>query len=455
MVPLTNKIKFAVLGALFVTCFGRVALHGTGGEYDICRYLVPFFVGGTAGFLVGRMKDKWIQLKENLESIVKDRTIELIDENNKRKQSEQALRKSEEKFRYIIEGIGEIGEGLLIISRDRHVQYMNEVMIEWFGNQHGKICYESIANLDSPCPYCKIEEVIDDKKTIVYQPTIPDGRIFDIAATPFINSDGSISKMEVIRDITGIKKLQDQFIRSERLAATGQLSVSIAHEINSPLQAITFLLNALTKSCDKDKELADIIYTLKGAFRSIRNTVRNLLDLNRPGQNNKQQIKINNVIEKTVALIQSQLKKNKVKINLDLSSEVPDISASPQQLSHLFLNLFNNALEAMTGISKSKKGGMSLKTWREINVKSDLNKGNIVIKVADNGPGISEEDLEYMFDPFYTRKKQMGLGVGLSICNDIIENHGGTIVAENAPYGGAVFTIKLPCLTQSREGARE
>ena len=69
MVPLTNKIKFAVLGAMLVPLFGLVALHGTEGENDIYRYLVPFFVGGTAGFLLGRMKDKWIQLKENLEAI--------------------------------------------------------------------------------------------------------------------------------------------------------------------------------------------------------------------------------------------------------------------------------------------------------------------------------------------------------------------------------------------------
>ena len=253
------------------------------------------------------------------------------------------------------------------------------------------------------------------------------------------------------RDVTEFIELRSKLIRSERLAATGQLGVSIAHEINSPLQAITFILNSLRKNYVQDKELTENISLLKEAFGGIRNTVRNLLDLNRPGQDKKQEIKINNVIEKTVALIQTQLKKNKVKINLDLSSKIPDINASPQQLSHVFLNLFNNAIEAMTGISKSKSVGMSHKTGRKINVKTYLNKRSIVIKVADNGPGISEDDLEHIFDPFYTRKKKMGLGVGLSVCNDMIEDHGGTIMAENAPDGSAVFTIKLPCLTQSRK----
>ena len=81
---------------------------------------------------------------------------------------------------------------------------------------------------------------------------------------------------------------------------------------------------------------------------------------------------------------------------------------------------------------------------REINVKTNLGKGRVVIKVADSGPGIPKEDLEHIFDPFYTRKKKMGLGVGLSVCHDIVEGHGGKITAGNAPEGGAVFTIKLP-----------
>lgn len=257
------------------------------------------------------------------------------------------------------------------------------------------------------------------------------------------------------RDVTEFIELRSKLIRSERLAATGQLGVSIAHEINSPLQAITFILDSLRKNYVQDKELTENISLLKEAFGGIRNTVRNLLDLNRPGQDKKQKIKINNVIEKTVALIQTQLKKNKIQINLDLSSKIPDFNASPQQLSHVFLNLFNNAIEAMAGISKPKNGGMSHKTGREINVKTYLNKESIVIKFADNGPGISKDDLEHIFDPFYTRKKQMGLGVGLSVCNEMIEGHSGTIVAENAPDRGAVFTIELPCLTQSREDAKE
>jgi len=138
----------------------------------------------------------------------------------------------------------------------------------------------------------------------------------------------------------------------------------------------------------------------------------------------------------------SYLKKNKVMVNLDLSSKVQENLASPQQLNHVFLNLISNAIEAMTGTT----GAKCETTVRKINIKTNLKIGNIIIKVADTGPGISDKDFDHIFDPFYTRKKQMGMGVGLSVCHGIIEDHNGTITARNLPDGGAVFTITLPVL---------
>ncbi len=149
--------------------------------------------------------------------------------------------------------------------------------------------------------------------------------------------------------------------------------------------------------------------------------------------------------ESTVALMKSHLKKNKVKIDLDLSSTIPDMIASPQQLGHIFLNLINNAVEAMTGVSKSEgKWKEPAKIGGDISIKTMLENDKIVIQVSDTGPGIAEEELEHIFDPSYTRKKTMGMGIGLSICNGIIEDHNGIIEARNAKEGGAVFTITLP-----------
>lgn len=132
------------------------------------------------------------------------------------------------------------------------------------------------------------------------------------------------------------------------------------------------------------------------------------------------------------------LKKNNIEVNLDLSKKISHIKASPQQLGQVFLNLFTNAVEAMSAYPKTKKRS------KRIVIASRVTKNTLVIKVSDTGPGISEDDMQYIFDPFYTRKKKMGMGIGLSICHGIIEEHNGTVEAHNLPKGGAVFTVTLP-----------
>jgi PAS domain S-box-containing protein len=158
----------------------------------------------------------------------------------------------------------------------------------------------------------------------------------------------------VARDITQTKLLQNQLIRSERLAATGQLAASIAHEINSPLQGITALLNVIRNSYADEPELLKKLDLIKSAFSSIRDTVRNLIDLNRPGKEKKQPIDLHPVIENTAALIRSYLKKNRITINLDLTAEGQKIDGSPQQLGQVFMNLINNAVESITHDPASK-----------------------------------------------------------------------------------------------------
>ncbi len=256
---------------------------------------------------------------------------------------------------------------------------------------------------------------------------------------------GELSILGVAKDLTRAKLLQDQLIRSERLAATGQLAASIAHEINSPLQGVTALLNVMRKRYGKDEYLSKDIDLVKGAFESIRNTVRKLLDLNRPGKERKQPVNVNEIIENTVSLAQGHLKNSKVKVQLNLSSRVPEITASPQQLGQVFMNLINNALEAIEGPAHTENGEKKHKAvGGEIDIRTNLRKGHVVISVTDTGPGISDGDLKHLFDPFYTKKKSMGMGIGLSICNGIIEEHNGSIWARNAPDGGAVFKITLP-----------
>jgi PAS domain S-box-containing protein len=249
------------------------------------------------------------------------------------------------------------------------------------------------------------------------------------------------------RDITERKTFQDKLIRSERLAATGQLAASIAHEINSPLQGVAALLSVIKARRPDDDEMHQNIDLIKGAFDSIRDTVRKLLDLNRPGREVKQPMDLNRIVADTLDLVRGHLRRYKVKVELDLADKLPFIIASSQQIGQVVLNLVNNAVEAMTGISTHDTamkqqtifgGEIQVRTW------AAAPDDTVCLQIADNGPGVSSEDLKRIFDPFYTRKKTMGMGVGLSICHGIIEEHHGSINVTNGPDGGAIFTVTLP-----------
>lgn len=257
----------------------------------------------------------------------------------------------------------------------------------------------------------------------------------------------------VARDVTQTKLLHNQLIRSERLAATGQLAASIAHEINSPLQGITALLNVLRSTYTDDDYLQRKLDLVKSAFNSIRDTVKNLIDLNRPGKEKKQATDANQVINNTVALVKSLLKKNMITIRLDLAATSTTLFASPQQIGQVLMNLINNAVESITGApGYFESAHLTPGGGGSILVKTYNRDAELVLEFRDSGPGIPQDDLNRIFDPFFTKKKPLGMGVGLTICHGIVEDHQGKITASNSPEGGAVFTITLPLRSDGRSG---
>ena len=273
-----------------------------------------------------------------------------------------------------------------------------------------------------------------------------DGRAvpFEISCRPVVYL-GEPCFLCVARDVTQTKQMQNQLVRSERLAATGQLAASIAHEINSTLHSITALLNVLRSTYSSDEYLQRKLELIKSAFNSIRDTVRNLIDLNRPGKEKKQPTDVNQVIDNTVALVKSLLKKNMIAVDLDLAAQPSMLFASPQQIGQVLMNLINNAVESITGVpGYFENAHLTPGGGGRISIQTYSRGEEFVLELKDSGPGIPEDDLNRIFDPFFTKKKPLGMGVGLTICHGIIEDHQGKITASNAPGSGAVFTITLP-----------
>jgi len=136
---------------------------------------------------------------------------------NKRKTAEEKLEETNYNLSQYLDVIDKIDIGLFVVDEDFRIRYMNNTMIKWFGDQRGKICYSSVANLDEPCPYCKLKEVIVENKKVVYEPTTPSGQSFDIVATSIKNADGTFSKMEVIRNVTQQKKAQEKLLEQQEM----------------------------------------------------------------------------------------------------------------------------------------------------------------------------------------------------------------------------------------------
>jgi two-component system NtrC family sensor kinase len=236
-----------------------------------------------------------------------------------------------------------------------------------------------------------------------------------------------------------LRRTQEQLLHSEKLAAVGQLISGVAHELNNPLTAILGYSQLLTSS-GQVGPLA-IGYTEK-IYKQAQRThriVQNLLSFARQHKPERMPVRVNTILEDTLALRDYDLRMGKIRVHLDLLQDLPEISADAHQLQQVFLNLINNALDAI--LEHGEDGDL----W----VRTDSEEHVVFIEFTDSGPGV--KDASRVFDPFYTTKPVgKGTGLGLSICYGIITEHGGTIQVKNQPTGGATFRVELP----SRKGSR-
>jgi two-component system NtrC family sensor kinase len=230
-----------------------------------------------------------------------------------------------------------------------------------------------------------------------------------------------------------LRRAQEQLLHSEKMAAVGQLISGVAHELNNPLTAILGYSQLLTSSGQMGPqgiEYSDKLY--KQAQRTHR-IVQNLLSFARQHKPERVPVQLNLILEETLALRDYDLRMNHIRVHLELAPDLPLTSADPHQLQQVFLNMVNNAVDAM--LEHSNEGDL----WVRTGAKED----RLFIEFTDSGPGV--KDASRVFDPFYTTKPVgKGTGLGLSICYGIITEHGGSIRVRNVPPRGASFTIEVP-----------
>jgi len=230
-----------------------------------------------------------------------------------------------------------------------------------------------------------------------------------------------------------LRRTQEQLLHSEKLAAVGQLISGVAHELNNPLTAILGYSQLLTASGQVGPQALGYTEKLYKQAQRTHRIVQNLLSFARQHKPERIPVQLNAAIEDTLALRDYDLRMSKIRLHLDLSPDLPEAPADPHQFQQVFLNLINNAVDAI--LEKSEEGDL----W----VRTGVDRDTLFVEFTDSGSGV--KDPSRVFDPFYTTKPVgKGTGLGLSICYGIVTEHGGTIRVRNAPPRGATFRIELP-----------
>ena len=266
--------------------------------------------------------------------------------------------------------------------------------------------------------------------------TLTDLALLEALAVPAATAIENARLYEAaLRHAEEIQRSQAQLIRSEKLAATGRLSVSLAHEINNPLQAIQNLLYIMLDYQVSDAKQREFLEMAREETSRLIALVQQTLEFYRPAQAQAGPMDLNATVERVLALARKKLAHSDVEVDLQLAPDLPPVNGMPDQIAQVFLNLIVNAAEAMSD------GG-------RLCIESRASNGHVEMVFADTGPGIAPEDLTHIFEPFYTTKDS-GTGLGLAVSYSIVESHQGTLSVDSVPGHGATFTVRLPAVPKN------
>jgi two-component system, NtrC family, sensor kinase len=265
---------------------------------------------------------------------------------------------------------------------------------------------------------------------------------FSISLSPMRDEQGEINSVVVVMtDITDAASLQAKLMHTEKMAALGQLVSGVAHEVNNPLAAIVGFTDLLLENPAVPDDAKEELQVILQEAQRTRVIVQNLLSFARQMPPQREPAQINSILRQTMKLRAYDLENHGVELTEKYAVELPMVIGDPHQLQQVFLNILNNAYDAVQEIRRTGR----------IEVQTLYRGDKIEIMFRDNGPGISQ--IDRIFDPFFTTKEVgKGTGLGLSICYGIIQAHRGEIIAKNNPDGdGSTFIVRLPVAEKAAE----
>jgi len=362
----------------------------------------------------------------------------LVDITEKRKMERQLAQQEEFRGR-LLESFPDL---ILVVDLEERYTFVSSRARDLLGYEPQDMLGKKISELEDHSPELAslYHEVVSGKEIFAsaeYGSRHRDGnwRTMRAAGSQLVDAEAKISGVIIsVRDITVERKLEQQVVQSERLAAMGAMIGGVAHELNNPLTAIMGV-SELLQDTETNESSRKQLAMLQQQARRAAEIVQNLTYFSRPPAPGKSRINLVEVVERTLNLHAYSLRKNNITVDFLKEAGVPYALGDPHQLMQVFLNLIVNAEQAIR--EARDKGTLRIR----------LGKGDNSVWVSfhDDGPGIPKETLASIFDPFYTTKRPgRGTGLGLSICKSVMKEHSGSVEAANSPDGGAVFTVTLP-----------
>ena len=381
------------------------------------------------------------------------RIVGSLGDITEKKQSEVALRASETRFR----GIAEAHPVPVVIIRmaDSILLYASPGAESVFGAPLPALIGRSIDRFFSSVAERKslLDELLMHRQVDLWEMTLrkADGSPLPVALSArLIDYQGRPAAVLGIYDLTErkraeeqIAKQQQQLVQSEKMAALGGLLAGVAHELNNPL-SVVMGQSVLLQETSQDPKIIQRAQKIHVAAERCARIVKSFLALARKKPAERAEVSINEVVQGAVDLLAYQLKTDTILLTLDLDEHLPSVFADADQLNQVVTNLIINARQALQNQPPPRKITVMTRENKETRM--------VMIRVADNGPGVPREIKSRIFEPFFTTKPAgSGTGVGLSLCHNIIETHGGRISIHDTDGGGATFVVRLPVSQNSAQ----
>ncbi len=367
----------------------------------------------------------------------------LVDVTERRKLERQLLQQEEFRQR-LLESFPDL---ILVVDLQERYSFVSTRVRDLLGYQPEDLAGKKISETEDHSPELAAlyQDVASGTRVFgsaEYSARHRDGnwRTMRASASQFFDADSKLGGVIIsVRDITTERKLEQQIVQSERLAAMGAMIGGVAHELNNPLTSILGVSELLQDSQTTDAARKQIGILQQQARRAAE-IVHNLTYFSTPPTPGKTRVNLGEIVERTLNLHAYSLRKNSITVDFLREPGVPYVDGDPHQLMQVFLNLILNAEQAIREVRD--RGTLRIRL---------SNTGELVsASFQDDGPGIPADNLASIFDPFYTTKRPgRGTGLGLSIGKSVMKEHNGTIEAANAPGGGAVFTVTLRKATSS------